>query len=238
MSMQAVLRAKFFDQFTSTAHKRLAASQKAVSDDGAEEAASELHCLAGEASMLGFEEIATMARAAENEAKSWLEGSSASRVKCGRSLRLIGRALEALVQEAQSEQAPPSTSVPLERQSSGVLIVDDSELVTGHVQDALEERQVVVGVAHDLAGAVAQAERQTPAVILVDANIPGVNSQELVTNLRRVSATSSILIISGLSDEELDQLAQDLAADGYISKRDGIDEVVTGVMRALVGTVA
>lgn len=235
MSMQDTLRAKFFEQFVKTAAERIETSQKAVSEDDADTAAVEMHSLAGEGSMLGFEEIAVVARNAEAEAKSWQSGNKASRVKCGRNIRLISRALDSLSVGAPAEAPAPA---PAKAVSKNVLIVDDSELVTEHIQEALEAEGLEVYSAVDLPRALQQAEEQRPSIILVDANIPGVNTQELVTGLRGASSLSRILLVSGMTDSELDQMSRELEMDGFLSKQGGLDVVVKGVIQNLAGQAA
>jgi CheY-like chemotaxis protein len=235
MSMQDTLRAKFFEQFVTTATQRIEVGQKAVSEDDADTAAAEMHSLAGEGSMLGFEEVAVLARKAETEAKSWQGGNKASRVKCGRHIRLISRTLDSLSVGVPSEAPAPAQAAAGPK---NVLIIDDSELVTEHIQEALEAEGCEVHSAADLSQAVDQAKQQRPSIILVDANIPGVNTQELVTGLRGASSVSRILLVSGLTDAELDQMSQELKTDGFLSKQGGLDQVVKGVMQNLAGPAA
>jgi HPt (histidine-containing phosphotransfer) domain-containing protein len=71
--MQQELWQRFRERFLHSTETRLLRARAIIaSGDPANDAlASELHALAGEASVLGVEGIAKMARAAEDVAKSW-----------------------------------------------------------------------------------------------------------------------------------------------------------------------
>jgi HPt (histidine-containing phosphotransfer) domain-containing protein len=71
--MQQELWQRFRERFLHSTETRLHRARAIIaSGDPANDAlASELHALAGEASVLGVEAIARMARAAEDVAKSW-----------------------------------------------------------------------------------------------------------------------------------------------------------------------
>jgi CheY-like chemotaxis protein len=235
MSMQDKLRAKFLEQFMATARERVTACQSAVSGDDAGVAASEMHSLAGECSILGFDEIGKEARGAEAEAKKWLAGASASRVKCGRALRTISRALDSV---ATANVAAPKETSPVAggNDNERVLIIDDSEIVAVHLQECLEEAGLQVHWTDALDPAIAHATQEQPAVVLVDANIPGVDTRQLIEALREASASSKLLLVSGLSEEELAPLSKQLRLDGFVSKQSGVDAIVVRVQQCLKAT--
>lgn len=234
MTMQDQLRAKFLKQFMETASQRVTTCQKAVSEDKAEVAASEMHSLAGECSILGFDDMGATAREAEAEAKKWLGGASAGRVKCGRSLRLISRALEAIEGTATPKpQSPEPTTKPATNEN--VLIIDDSEIVVAHMQESLEDAGLRVHSTDAQEPALKLASQESPSVILVDANIPGVDTRELIEVLRKTSSSSKILLVSGLDSNDLQELTDSLKLDGFVSKQEGVDAVVAGVLETLRG---
>lgn len=235
MSMKESLRAKFLGQFLQTAKARVTAAQGAVSSDDSELAASEAHSLAGEAAMLGFDEIGDLARAAERQAKEWHGGNAALRVKCGRSVRGITRAIQAL--EASSpvvtEQGTSSNAASSEQPR--VLVIDDSELVAEQLREGLEDRGYVVRTTLDFDGSLVQAEEFKPTIILTDLNMPGVDCRKLVTELRVVSPSAKLILVSGVSNAELEVSVQDLSADGHISKQAGLEAILADVTRHIEG---
>lgn len=107
-----------------------------------------------------------------------------------------------------------------------VLVIDDSELVLELFAALLEDdgwrvetRTTPFLQADDLLAI-------SPDVVLLDLGIPGVEDRDLpylVTSLR-AGADRKILLNSGRSDEELRQIAEACAADGYLCK--GSDEMV------------
>ncbi len=234
--MQDQLRAKFLKQFMETARERVGACQGAVSEDKAQIAATEMHSLAGECSILGFGKLGADARAAEAEAKKWLAGASSSRVKCGRMLRTISRALDAIA--LPESAAAQETSQDVAGVDNKVLIIDDSEIVAIHMQECLEEVGLQVHWTDALAPAIDHATQERPAVVLVDANIPGVDTRELVEALRKSSPASKLLLVSGLSVDELAPLSKELCLDGFVSKEEGVDAIVKRVQQCLDGNAA
>lgn len=231
MSMKESLRAKFLVQFLETAKARVAAAQGAVSSDDAQAAASETHSLAGEAAMLGFDEIGDLARAAEQQAKEWHGGNTALRVKCGRSVRGITRAIQVLETETKTEEPvsipEPTASVEQPR----VLVIDDSVLVAEQLREGLESSGYIVRTTLDFAGSLAQAAEFKPTIILTDLNMPGVDCKKLIAELREVSPFAKIVLVSGVSNAELETSVQALSADGHISKQAGLEAILVDVTR-------
>jgi HPt (histidine-containing phosphotransfer) domain-containing protein len=99
--MMEELRAKFRGRFITTARARLDTARQNL--EGAGNAAlvrGELHSLAGEAAMLGFDEIASSARIGERAARSWRDdGNAEARSECVRTLGELSRQLEVLAAE-------------------------------------------------------------------------------------------------------------------------------------------
>jgi HPt (histidine-containing phosphotransfer) domain-containing protein len=68
------IRARFLPRFLDTARGRLARARDAVANPKAAEPATvahEIHALAGEAALLELEEVARLARGAEQAARKW-----------------------------------------------------------------------------------------------------------------------------------------------------------------------
>ncbi len=95
------LRAKFRGRFITTAKARVHKAAEHIDGEGnAAVVRGELHSLAGEAAMLGFEEIASSARTGERAARSWRDdGSVEGRSECARALGELTRQLDALAAE-------------------------------------------------------------------------------------------------------------------------------------------
>jgi DNA-binding response OmpR family regulator len=117
-----------------------------------------------------------------------------------------------------------------------VLLVDDSPTARLVLRQALSRRGFeVVAV-----GAVAQLEealsRAKPDLLLVDVHMPEMFGNDLVPWLREQKRVDKpILLCSTLPAEELERLAGECGADGWVRKNSRPDEVADRVERALTG---
>jgi CheY-like chemotaxis protein len=231
MSMKDHLRAKFLPQFLATATKRLEVASEAISSGDASVAAIELHSLAGEGSMLGFEEIGGLAREAEHLAIAWRDGDGRQRVGCGRVVRKVRKAVAALDTPAPEKTADGDEDGA--RAQGNVLVIDDSELTATRIQDGLQARGLEVALANSLSSALDSAQTATPDVILTDVNMPGIDLAELCRRLKQTSPASLIYLVSSMESANLAELQGAVGADGAISKQSGLDGVVDGTVAAL-----
>jgi CheY-like chemotaxis protein len=231
------LRKQFLPRFIETARRRLRRVMEQArpeAHDRATELVSELHTLAGEAALLGYTEIARLAADAESAAVRWREDrKDASLVACSRGARSVGRALDALF--AQGGEAAAAARTGAEDGAARVLVVDDSVLGAGLLRDVLEHGGLRAEDAQDLAAALDLARRFAPQVVLCDLHLADCSADELIGRLRALPELerSRILLVSGLSDDELAVAARGLAVDGWVSKRHGLDHVVARVSAVL-----
>ena len=105
-----------------------------------------------------------------------------------------------------------------------ILILDDSELILSMLEmvcGQLGYRVVTASRFDQVADAVAD---EAPAVILSDLNLPEIPGGEAVEALRAVDglAETPIILISGIDQGELDQVAQERGAQGALSKDAGL----------------
>lgn len=200
------------------------------SAENATRIATELGSLGDEAAALGLTSIADLARRASEQARRLATESSAV-TACARTLRELGRALEVVEREAPPvEQAKP----PRGRR---VLIVDDSSLNAAVVCDALERASFETRHSEDGDTAVVAVTQFQPDVVLADVHIPGSTTAELCARMREAAGSRPlhVLLFSGLSDAALAELAQQVRADGFVSKNRGLAAVVEEVTNAYRG---
>ncbi len=101
-----------------------------------------------------------------------------------------------------------------------LLLVDDSELslqlVARVLTDAGYEVRTSTSV-EDLGGALGTWR---PDVILTDVNMPGMSGVDLCRTLKSTYETAHVPVVlfSALSNQELEKLARECEADGYLSK--------------------
>src|SRR4051794_21869595 len=92
---------RFRERFLESAHKRLSRARTLSTSESSNAAAlaSELHALAGEASVLGLDEVAQLARNGERAARSWKtkgDGGAEDRGVCATTLDNLEAAVQTL----------------------------------------------------------------------------------------------------------------------------------------------
>lgn len=111
--------------------------------------------------------------------------------------------------------------------SRKVLLIDDSEISLHFAT------QVLVRAGYDVKTSTEVVEFQTalgdwrPDLILTDVSMPGMSGVELCRLLKSSYETAHVpvLLFSALSNEELEVLARECEADGYLSKVNGLDRL-------------
>jgi len=121
------------------------------------------------------------------------------------------------------------------------LIVDDHPLVCsaleGMLKTAFEPCDLLQ--AHSAAEALDAVRRLDDLdLVLLDLRLPDVEGFQGLLQLRREAPKIPILVLSGLDDDRLVQLARSYGALGYISKKSSAAEIVSAVRRVLAGKTA
>lgn len=120
-----------------------------------------------------------------------------------------------------------------------VLIFDDSDLALDAAAFALEKEGYDVKTANTVGTFNTILVHWSPDVVLTDVEMPGVTGPEICTWIKsRIQThTVPILLYSGLPDDELDRLALDVGADGYLSKARGLKHLISGLNSFCEGLV-
>jgi len=203
------LQERFRAEFLRTARGRLDRALSALESLATEPTVrNEMHALAGEAALIGFQEVAEAARAAEKLAKAALQGDVVAQGKCARAFRKVKRAVEVLAE-------PPKPKA---------LVIDDSELICEQLQLALTSRGFEVKTASSGALGLAAASAEVDLVV-VDFNLPGMDCAELVSKLRPLAPRAHVALVSGLDGSELAARASEVGADSGVSKVEGLDAI-------------
>jgi two-component system cell cycle response regulator len=102
-----------------------------------------------------------------------------------------------------------------------VLLVDDDELVLGHLEELVSAAGFEVRTASNGAEALASLQETFTPVVIADLNMPGMDGLELCRAIRQQSWPGYIfLLLLTVQDTEGDILAGlDAGADDYLSKR-------------------
>jgi DNA-binding NarL/FixJ family response regulator len=112
-----------------------------------------------------------------------------------------------------------------------VLLVDDHPLFLDGVRAALAgaEDLEVVGVAEDLAGAVAQAEATAPDVVLMDLNLPDGSGIDATAAILARRPEVRVLVMTMSADDDAVVAAMRAGARGYVVKGAGRTDLLQAV---------
>ena len=126
--------------------------------------------------------------------------------------------------------------MPLESDRIRVLLVDDQQLLTDSLARLLaaEPDIEVIGVAGTVAAA-RQLARERMDVVLMDYRLPDGTGAEATRAIKARWATTRIVMLTALADDETLLESIQAGADGYMTKDTAIDEVVAAVRRAAAG---
>jgi CheY-like chemotaxis protein len=118
----------------------------------------------------------------------------------GTAVTLLFRTAEAAVAEAGAEAEEPVIAAAPEPLS--VLVIDDDPDVRGFISAALEEVGYRVRTAPDGTKGLAELERQTPDLVILDFIMPGLSGADVATAIRATHDNLPILFVSGYNETE------------------------------------
>ena len=112
-----------------------------------------------------------------------------------------------------------------------ILLVDDHAVIRQALRMLLEAQQdiEVIGDVENGRDAVAAVERITPDVVLMDVVMPGLNGLEATRQIRRVSPSTRVVMLTGFVDENQLREAIRSGASGYIIKKSDVSELVLAI---------
>jgi CheY-like chemotaxis protein len=120
-----------------------------------------------------------------------------------------------------------------------ILLIDDSEITLVMEKSVLEARGYEVQAASTLQEFEKLLKAFRPHLILTDIHMPEAKGTDICRTLKNEYNTQDIPIVlfSSLNDEELGKLAEQVGADGFLSKANGlealgekIDELVSQII--------
>ena len=108
-----------------------------------------------------------------------------------------------------------------------VLIMDDSEIALYFGREALEKGGFDVRTASNLAEFDAALLDWHPDVILTDVAMPEIDGGELCRTLksRLEGKDVPVLLFSAMSEAQLERVARECGADGYLTKMNGLERL-------------
>jgi CheY-like chemotaxis protein len=106
-----------------------------------------------------------------------------------------------------------------------ILLIDDSEITLAMEKAVLEARGYDVRATSTLIEFEKMLADFKPHVILTDIHMPEAKGTDICRTLKNEYGTQDIPIVlfSSLRDDELEALATQVGADGYLSKSHGVE---------------
>jgi DNA-binding NtrC family response regulator len=115
---------------------------------------------------------------------------------------------------------------------AALLIVDDDETIRDALYELFESEHRC-HVAETASKAMAWLETETYDVVLTDISMPGLSGLELLAHLRELHPDTSVIVISGIGDQEHAQGLLKLGAFDYLLKPFHLTDVEESVARAI-----
>jgi CheY-like chemotaxis protein len=124
-------------------------------------------------------------------------------------------------------------------QKRKILLIDDSEITLAMEKAVLESRGYDVKATSTLMEFEKTLQSWKPDLILTDIHMPEAKGTDICRTLKNEYGTQDIPIVlfSSLPDGELSALAEQVGADGYLSKANGlealgekVDELVQAIL--------
>lgn len=108
-----------------------------------------------------------------------------------------------------------------------VLVIDDSDISLHFVAGVLHRAGYDVRTADEVDKLEYMLGDWRPDIILTDVNMPGVSGLELCRMLKSNYETAHVPVVlfSAMSSQELEGMARDCEADGFLSKTNGLDRL-------------
>jgi CheY-like chemotaxis protein len=108
-----------------------------------------------------------------------------------------------------------------------VLLIDDSEISLHFVAGVLVSAGYDVRTADDVDKLGGVLGDWRPDIILTDVNMPGISGVELCRRLKSNDETARVpvVLLSAAPRHELEGLARDCEADGFLSKASGLEQL-------------
>lgn len=112
-----------------------------------------------------------------------------------------------------------------------VLTVDDMTLVRQGIQRLLKDRDSVevVGEAPDAQEAAELVQQMQPDVVLLDQNVPGLDTPQTIALFKQHRAAVEIIVLSEIADAEGAFRAIEAGASGYVLKDISADNLVRAI---------
>ncbi|TMD87562.1 MAG: response regulator, partial [Chloroflexi bacterium] len=150
-------------------------------------------------------------------------------------------ALPLPAQQPAAASKPPATLAPFQAEyGKHVLVVDDSPSVRRVVSNMLKQRGWEVQMARDGVEALEMISHQTPAVVLLDIEMPRMDGYELISTVRAQEQyrTLPLVVLTSRAAAKHQQRAIQLGANSYVVKPYQDEELINTLNTLVYGAPA
>ena len=139
--------------------------------------------------------------------------------------------------EKGPERERVKVSKPRRGSSIRVVIADDHRTFAEALGTAirLENDLSVVAVVHDGATALEVTIDESPDVVIMDVEMPGMDGISATRRIKEANPDTHVVIVSAHEEEHTRAKALDAGAEGYITKDEGMKELTSSVRAAARG---
>lgn len=120
-----------------------------------------------------------------------------------------------------------------------VILIDDHAAVREGIKSALERKNLqCIAEAQTKAEAIAQIARTNPDAIVVDLNLPDGNGLEIVSWVRKISATIGIVVLTMHDSDQYLLASMQAGASAHILKSAPLSQLVAAVEHSIVAPLS
>ncbi len=102
-------------------------------------------------------------------------------------------------------------------------MVDDSESICDLFRDFLEDKGYDVLLSRTGEDALEKVKNLKPDAMLLDIGLPGIDGMEVLRRVRQFDGDISIIMVTGVNDENMGRDAIRKGADNYLAKSINFD---------------
>jgi two-component system chemotaxis response regulator CheY len=114
-----------------------------------------------------------------------------------------------------------------------ILIVDDSETIRQRVAGALENAGFETLTAKDGVEGLVSVQRETPAMVILDVNMPRMNGLDMLDNLDVKKTGLPVLLLTTEVQPSLMARAKQAGAKGWMVKPVSLERLVDAVRKVV-----
>lgn len=117
--------------------------------------------------------------------------------------------------------------------SNKILIVDDSETIRQRVAGALEQAGFATITARDGIEGLVAAQKEAPAMVILDVNMPRMNGLDMLESLDVKSSGLAVLLLTTEVQPSLMARAKKAGARGWMVKPVNLEQLVATVRKVI-----